>query len=92
MHRSDLFFRSFLPISLRSSVHLYRYRLRHGAPFPSLRWSKQQSHHTLDVDDQPGQQILDAYARPTAIARPAAIVLPHHFGQFAFDRPMFVAY
>jgi len=67
---------------------LYRYRLRYDAPFPWLRWFKQQSHHALDVDDQPGQQILNAIARSTAIACASAVVLPHHFGQFPFDRPM----
>ena len=86
------FFRPLLPSITRSSVRLYRYRLNHGAPFPWLRWFKQQSHHALDIDDQPGQQILTAVACSTAIPCPSAVVLPHHFGQFAFDRPMFPAH
>ncbi len=85
-------FRPLPSVTTRSSAYLYRYRLNHGAAFLWLRWSKQQSNHTLDVDDQPNQQILDAVACATAIARPSAFVLPHHFGEFPFDRPMFPAH
>src|SRR6266508_4635056 len=78
-------------VTTRSSARFYRDRLDQGAPVPWLRWPQQQSHHPLDVDHQPGQQILDAVPPTPAIARPASIVLPHHFGQFAFDRRMFTA-
>jgi hypothetical protein len=91
MWRSEPLFCPPPPVTTDSSACLYRYRLDHGTFFPSLRWSKQQSHHALDVDHQPGQQILDTIARLTAIARLSTVVLPHHLGQFPFDRPMFSA-
>src|SRR5439155_11534717 len=79
-------------VTTRSFARLYRYRVDRGAWTPSSRWSQQQPHHPLHVDHQPDQQILDAAAGASAIARPSSIVLSDHLGQFAFDRWMLAAH
>src|SRR5262249_59736290 len=92
-HGSKSAFPSSSPsVTTPSSVHLYRYRLNHGVPFPWWWLIKQQPNQAFDVNDQPSQQILNAAARSTAIPCPSTVVLPHHFGQFAFDCPMFLAH
>src|SRR6266508_2119205 len=75
-------------VTTRSFARLYRYRVGRGAWAPCSIWPQQQPNHPLDVDHQPGQQILDAVPGPPAIARPASIVLPDHLGQLAFDGRM----
>src|SRR6059058_6489501 len=70
---------------------LYRYRVDWADLPRHLRWPKQQPNHALDVDHQPGQQILDAVSGPPTIARPTAIVLADHLGQFALDGRMLAA-
>src|SRR3954465_14701611 len=71
---------------------LGRYRVDYGACLLRAQWSQHQAHHPLDVDHQPGQQILDAAARAATIARPAPVVPPDDLGQFAFDGRMLAAH
>src|SRR5262249_29511258 len=75
-------------VTTRSLARLFRYRVGRAAAASRLHWPQQQPDHPLDVDHQPGQQILDAVPGPSAIARVAAIMLADHLGQFALDRRM----
>src|SRR5215208_4750762 len=79
-------------VTTRSFARFYRYQVASGAWTPLSGSPQQQPNHPLDVDQQPGQQILDAVPGPPTIARPSSIVLADNLGQFAFDRRMLTAY